>query len=625
MCGISGKVQLNSEKVNYFDIKSMNDVLVHRGPDDGGIFISTDEKVGLGNRRLSIIDLSQNGHQPMIYKNKYFITYNGEVYNFKNEKKELIKSGYKFQSRNDTEVILALYDKYKYDCLKHLRGMFAFAIYDKQKQTIFLARDRIGKKPLKYYFNDGVFIFASELKAILTQKEVKKTIDYKAIYDYLTLGYVAPPQTGFTNINKLEPGSFLILDIKNKKLTKESYWVPDYSVKLNLSEDEWQRSILAKLREAVRLRMISDVPIGAFLSGGVDSSTIVALMSQISPNPIKTFTIGFKDEQLDESKYAENIAKRYKTEHRLLFAEPEDIEILPELARSYEEPFADASNVVTHLISKLAKKHVTVILNGDGGDENFVGYERYERVQRDYLIDHYLTFAKPALSNSSTSIAKIFRNTKTIKRFNNFFKKTQLPFSDRYGSYIQYFSESDKKGLYKKQPTEFEPTFQLIGKVFKDCGNIDLRDKALYWDLTRYLPEDLLAKVDIASMNVSLEARSPFLDQELIELACKIPFSLKYRNGQYKYILKKTIKELVPDENVYRRKAGFTIPLDRWFEGSLNDYTQSILLKKNSFVTSLFNANCIKEMLKKHSINTDFGPRLWSLLSLELWHTAYFK
>jgi asparagine synthase (glutamine-hydrolysing) len=622
MCGISGKVFLNSNKVDYFDIKSMNEKIAHRGPDDSGVFISEDEKVGLGNQRLSVIDLSQNGHMPMSFKNKYTITYNGEIYNFKDEKKDLTKQGVKFKSNSDTEVILALYDKYKFDCLKHLRGMFAFAIYDKKNQTIFLARDRIGKKPLKYFFDNQVFIFASELKAILSQKEVKKEVDWDAIGEYLTYGYVPSPKTGFLNINKLDPGSYLILDLKNKDLKKVRYWRPDYSEKLDLSENDWQKSIIAKMRESVRLRMISDVPIGAFLSGGIDSSTVVTLMAQNTNKPVNTFTISFKDKNLDESKYAENIVKLYHTNHHTLLAEPENVEVLPDLARMYEEPYADASSVVTYMVSKLAKKYVTVILNGDGGDENFVGYERFQRVQRDFLIDKYLSPFKTPLSSGVNLFSKMTKN-KNLVRYGKFLNKSKLPFWARYGSYIQYFSTDDFGKMKNSTLTEKTP-FKEIQKVFEELGGVDPRDKALYWDLTRYLPEDLLVKVDIASMAVGLEARSPFLDQELIEFACKMPFDKKIAGGDYKHLLKKAIKDIVPDENVYRRKIGFTIPLDRWFEGSLNEYSKSILLNKNSFVSQIFNQSYVKEMLSKHSKVNDFGPRLWSLLSLELWHKAYF-
>ncbi len=623
MCGISGKISLNSQPIDYFDIKAINEKVSHRGPDDSGIYISPDGKVGLGNQRLAIIDLSIHGHQPMIYKNRLALVTNGEIYNFREKRKELRKLGYKFEGNSDTEVLLYLYDKYGTDCLKHLRGMFAFAIYDKKRDIVFLARDRVGKKPLKYYFKDGVFIFASELKAILTQKEVKREVDHSAILEYLTYGYTIPPHTGFTDIAKLEPGHYLVLDIKNKTLTKKCYWQPDYSKKLDLPEQDWCKAILHRARESVKLRMVSDVPVGAFLSGGIDSSTVVALMAQNSNKPVKTFTIGFNDKDLDESKYAQNIADLYKTDHYVLTAEPENVENLPELARIYEEPFADASSVVTQMVCKMAKKHVTVVLNGDGGDENFVGYERYARVLRDYLFDRYGEFAKPFLSQSSAILNSVIKNEK-FNRINKFLQKSLLPLSERYGSYVRYFGNEEYRNIGNRDESRLQSQFSEIEKGFSELGEIDPRDKALYWDMTRYLPNDLLAKVDIASMSVGLEARSPLLDQELIKFACQIPFDLKYKNGIYKYILKKAIKDLVPEENIYRRKVGFNIPLDRWFEGSLNAYAKSVLLAKNAFVSEYFDNKYIKAMLSEHSVSNDFGPRLWSLLSLELWHQAYF-
>lgn len=625
MCGISGKIYLNSQKIDLKDIESMNTAIIHRGPDDHGIYISENGQVGFGNQRLSVIDLSSKGHMPMVYKNKYVITYNGEIYNFQDQKKLLKKEGYSFYSNTDTEVILALYDKYNTDCLKYLRGMFSFAIYDKVKNIVFMARDRLGKKPFKFYFERNVFIFASELKAILTQKEVKKEVDFEAIFDYLTFGYTIAPQTGFAEINKLEPGHYLLLNLYDKSLQNVRYWSPDYSEKLNLSEADWQKSIMHKLNESVKLRMVSDVPIGAFLSGGVDSSTVVALMAKNSNKPINTFTVSFKDKNLDESGYADTISKLYKTNHQTLLAKPNNVEILPELAKMYEEPFADASNVVTYLISKLAKEYVTVILNGDGGDENFVGYERYYRVQRDFLYDKYLSFSKYPLYFSSNLLLKIFKANHYLNRINRFLIKSRLPFSDRYCSYIEYFSQNQKEHLYKRLGNEFTPSSQKILKSFRESNTVEVRDKALYFDMTRYLPDDLLAKVDIASMGVSLEARSPFLDQELVELTCKIPFSLKFKDGNYKHILKGAIKDLVPDENVNRRKIGFTIPLDQWFEGSLNSYAKSVLLKKNSFTLSMFKKEFINNMLQKHNKSNDFGPKLWALLSLELWHKAYFS
>jgi asparagine synthase (glutamine-hydrolysing) len=363
------------------------------------------------------------------------------VYNFKEERVKLEKNGYKFRSHSDTEVILALYDKYGTNCLEHLRGMFAFAIYDKQRNVVFLARDRIGKKPLKYYQDANTFIFASELKAILTQKEVKKTPDYLAIHHYLTYGYTPAPWTGFEGIQKLEPGTFLLLDLGKHTTVKRKYWEPDFTAKVELSENEWEKRIRKELEEAVQLRMIADVPVGAFLSGGVDSSAVVALMAQNSKKPIKTFTIAFKEKEYNETEFAQNIVDRYKTEHTILEANPENIELMPTLAYQYEEPFADASAVVTYMVSKLAREHVTVVLNGDGGDELFAGYDRYKRLKRDAAVDS-VKWIHPLMHFAAKHI-----NSKNeyIDKVDTFLEKAQLPLADRFVTYNSYFLNDDKE------------------------------------------------------------------------------------------------------------------------------------------------------------------------------------
>ena len=336
MCGIAGKISLTDKPIDEGDIKRMTETLAHRGPDDEGYYFSPDRRIALGHRRLSIIDLSPLGHQPMNWQNKYWITYNGEVYNFQEKREELKREGYHFTSKTDTEVILALYDRYGVDCLQHLRGMFAFAIYDSTKQQLFCARDRLGKKPFKYYADDNVFIFASELKAILIQPEYHREPDYLAIHHYLTLQYTPAPLTGFKGIKKLEPAHYLLVDIPRKKVTTHPYWQLDFSQKLSLSEEEWAQRIREKLNEAVRLRMIADVPLGAFLSGGVDSSAIVGLMSQHVPH-VKTFSIGFKEEGYNELPYARQVAERFKTDHTEFIVEPRAIELLPMLVHQYED------------------------------------------------------------------------------------------------------------------------------------------------------------------------------------------------------------------------------------------------------------------------------------------------
>ncbi len=379
MCGIAGKLNFKNQPVEKTDILAMMNEIKHRGPDDEGIYLNNN--IGLGHRRLSIIDLSSNGQQPMPDESKRFwITYNGEVYNFLELKKELLRDGVRFKSNTDTEVIIYLYKKYGAECLKLLRGMFAFAIWDNEKKELFLARDRIGKKPLKYYLSNNVLIFSSELKAILKNKEVKKEIDWQAIDKFLTYKYVPAPRTGFKNIHKLPPAHCMTIKANGEKIIKQ-YWDLNFEKKLDLSEKDWLKNITNKLKESVQARLISDVPLGVHLSGGIDSSLIVALMAEIQNKPIKTFSIGFKEKKYNELNYARLVAKKYKTNHQEFIIDPKAAEILPELAYSYEEPYADASLLPSYYLSKITKEHVTVALNGDGGDEVFAGYDRYQAAQ----------------------------------------------------------------------------------------------------------------------------------------------------------------------------------------------------------------------------------------------------
>jgi len=619
MCGIAGKVFLDQKEVALPDLKKMSDKIAHRGPDDEGFYISPDRKVGLVNRRLAIIDLSSKGHQPMSYKGRYFITFNGEIYNFRDLRTSLEKEQYRFKSRTDTEVILALYDRWGTKCLKYLRGMFAFAIYDAKEKTIFLARDRLGKKPLKYFFEKNVLIFASELKAILTQKEVEKTPDWNAVNNFLTFGYVPAPRTGFVGINKLEPGHFLFLDLKKKKITKERYWFLDFSEKMSLSEGEWIEKILNLVKEAVSLRTVSDVPLGVFLSGGVDSSVITAVLANLSKEKIKTFTIGFKQQGFSEVKYAERLAKLYQTEHTVMIAEPSSVEILSQLARQFEEPFADSSNIITYMVSKLARKEVKVILNGDGGDENFAGYDRYFRLERDAALEPYLFFLRTFGIPLSTILRK--------ERIKRFLEKSKLPFSHRYVTYNCFLLNEDKKEIFTsrfKHLTMENNSYQKMEEKFFESKLHNLEDAALYADISMYLPDDLLAKMDIASMAVSLEVRSPLLDHNLVELAAKIPFSLKVKGKTLKYILKRAAERVVPKENLYRPKMGFSIPLAYWFSGELKKFTRSSLLSKKAKSEGLFKRDIVEKMLAGHTPENDLSAKLWALLTLELWLKEYF-
>lgn len=626
MCGIAGKINLAGKNVSPDEIVRMTNAISHRGPDDGGCFISKQGNVGLGHRRLAIIDLSALGRQPMVYLDRYQIVFNGEIYNYAEEKSKLEKIGYRFISQTDTEVILALYDKYKEACLNHLRGMFAFAIYDMKENVLFCARDRVGKKPFKYYYDKNVFIFASELKAILTQKEYHKEPDFEAINHYLTLQYVPAPLTGFKNIQKLEPAHYLKLDIAKNILVKKQYWRLDYTKKLELSEAEWRARILDKLNESVRLRMIADVPLGAFLSGGIDSSAVVGLMSKFSPKPIKTFSIGFDDKKYNELPYAKIIADQFNTDHTEFIVKPEAIDSLPLLVKQYEEPYADPSALPTYYLSKLTRDYVTVALNGDGGDENFAGYDRYS-VQKFSLwyqqlnSVHHLSILPLAYVLSS-----LVKNTLT-ERIYRFAKTLPDNYRYRYLNYMCYFTNSQKKDLYGGNMNElYLDTYDLISKSFDEANTPDKMDQTLYADFVNYLPEDLLAKVDIATMTVALEGRSPFLDHELLELTAQIPIGLKLKGfNNKKYILKKALEGFIPNEVMYRPKKGFGVPLHKWFRDDLDKYVKKTLLARDTTIAKFFDQEYIKRIVQDHSdTGVSFAHQIWALLTLELWFKEYF-
>lgn len=628
MCGIIGKIYFSENTVSEQAILTMNEKITHRGPDDGGIYISPDQKVGMGHRRLSIIDLSPLGHQPMNYLDRYWIVFNGEVYNFQEKRAMLEKEGCVFKSHSDTEVILALYAKFGKKCLEHLRGMFAFAIYDEQEKTIFCARDRVGKKPFKYYLDDNVFMFASELKAILTQPEYKKEPDYVAIHHYLTLQYCPAPLTGFKDLKKLEPAHYLFVDLKTKKVEKERYWKLDYSRKLDLSEKEWKKRIMEKLEESVKLRMIADVPLGAFLSGGIDSSAIVALMSKNSAKPVKTFSIGFKEEKYNELKYAKIVAEKFKTDHTEFIVEPHAIELLPMLVKQYEEPYADSSALPTYYVSKMTRDFVTVALNGDGGDENFGGYGRYSVQKFGMWYDKIMPIHKLIILPISNFLAKNIGNT-FFDRIYRFSKTLSDNYTRRYVSYICYFTNEMKNKIYtdkfKKKMVGID-SYDIIASRFIESDAKDKMDQCLYADFSTYLPDDLMVKVDIDSMTVALEGRSPFLDHEFLELTAQIPFKLKIKGwNNKKYILKEALRGLVPNEVMFRPKMGFGVPIDVWFRGELKNYAYATLLSPRAIDRGIFKKEAVKELLDTHNTTRiSYAYHIWALITLELWFQEYF-
>ncbi len=567
MCGICGILDYHNRVGNYENsLRRICAAMKHRGPDDEGLYVSQklNPRVGLGHRRLKIIDLSAAGSQPMCNEDKsIWIVFNGEIYNYKDLRKDLESNGHIFRSNTDTETIIHLYEEYGKDCLKFLRGMFAFAVWDEKKQVLLLARDRVGKKPLLYSYNDGIFCFASEFMGLLEGGLIKKEINYEAINYYLTFGYIPSPLSIYKNVFKLPPAHRLILE--NGKIHIERYWQLDYLPKISISEEDAAGEILRLLREAVKIRLYSDVPLGAFLSGGIDSSAVVALMSELSEKKVKTFSIGFEDKDYDELKFARNIADRFNTEHNEFIVRPNALEILPLLVERYGEPYADSSCVPTYYVAQQTKQFVTVALNGDGGDELFAGYERYRAMLASQMIPGFIRKAIAGITPAIPDSPNPKNKARRIKRFLN---AASLPALQRYIKWVGIFDDKLKKDLYSDRFCELisqEEPLKYMRGFLENSRGMALIDSLVFTDTMTYLPEDLLVKVDITSMANSLEARSPFLDHVLMEFAAKLPAEYKIKRFVKKHILKKAVKNLIPSENIHRTKMGFGVPVGEWW------------------------------------------------------------
>lgn len=625
MCGICGKININNEPIDKVLLKNMISCLSHRGPDDEGIYLK--DNVGLGHRRLSIIDLSPSAHQPMSNEDgSLWIVYNGEIYNFPELRENLIKKGHTFHSKSDTETIIHLYEEYGVDCLKYLRGMFAFAIWNDKDRSLFLARDRVGKKPLYYWHTKDTFVFASEIKSILQDSGYTRKPDHTAIHHYLTYQYVPSPWTAFEGIKKLPPAHYLVL--RNGQVEIKRYWKLSYLPKHKMKEEDLGDEIIERLRESVRIRLISDVPLGAFLSGGIDSSAVVALMSGIMNEPVKTFSIGFKETAYNELHYARMVAERFRTNHMEFIVEPKAIDIIDKLIWHYNEPFADPSAIPTYYVSKLAREHVTVVLNGDGGDENFAGYGRYAANEFSRMMHRFFpsSVAKAALPlvmglpHGKDPTNFFWR----LKRFLQEYVKTP---ELRNAHWLCHFTTEMKNDLYEgdflKQFSSID-SFDLLLDKYKESEADSFLDKTLYADVMMYLPDDLLVKVDVASMANSLEARSPFLDHEFMEFAAKIPSELKLKGRTTKYVLKESLKRFLPDEVLYREKMGFGVPIDHWFRNELKDMAYDIILGERARSRGYFKTSALKKILDEHSsYKWNWHYHIWNLLMLELWHRMF--
>ncbi len=607
MCGITGKLSFRGTDVAASDIERMNSAIAHRGPDGTGVYISPNHMVGLGHQRLSIVDLSPLGSQPMRYMNRYEIVFNGEIYNFQEDRNALEKLGYRFSSHTDTEVILALYDKYKEDCVHHLRGMFAFAIYDEKEEVIFCARDRAGQKPFKYFTNESVFLFASELKAILTQPEYHRVIDPVAVQQMLVLQYVPEDRTGFLGIQRLLPGHSMTVNRKTGHTAIKKYWDIHYDTQYQYSEETWKKNVLTTLRNAVHEQMIADVPVGAMLSGGLDSSLIVALMAEKTTSPIETFSVGFTGQKESELPFAQRIAKQFRTSHHQIHISPASVDTLPELVRIMEEPFADHGALPTLLMSREISKHVKVALNGDGGDENFAGYDRYTA----YRMSQMLQVFAPLLALGKNMLPQ----SSAFDKARRFISSLSLDGAKRYLEYVSYIPSRDIP----------YPEHDSIQKAWDSFSGTDTLSRLLSVDFHTYLPGALLPKVDMTAMAASLEGRSPFLDHELLELTARMPSSLKMRGlHTRKYLLKEIAQNFLPHEIIYRKKQGFSVPLNAWFQDDLYAYATSLLLHSSTKLTSFLSKEYIAHTLSEHKAVPTKGRQVWAMLMVELWLREYF-
>lgn len=621
MCGIVGIVE-NRKIVDENLLYKMSATIVHRGPDDSGVRVSKDKKVGLAHRRLSIIDLSQAGHQPMSdSEEKIWITYNGEIYNFKEIRQELEKKGYKFKSQTDTEVIIYAYKEYGINCLQKFNGMFAFGIYDEKNKNIFLARDRAGKKPLYYAQYENKFVFASELKAILSDPHFPKEIDYRALNFYLTYGYIPFEFSIFQHARKLPPAHLMVYDIENGNYRIWRYWDIPQAEYRKYNEEELIEELEYLLQDAVRLRLISDVPLGAFLSGGVDSSSVVAMMCRVSNKPVKTFSIGFEEQKYNELPYAKIVADYFKTEHTELVVKPDAFGILPELVKHFDEPFADSSTIPTYYVSKMTKNYVTVALSGDGGDELFGGYSSYLGTLGNYYIDSVIpTSIREMISRAAELLPEKFVGKRQLLRLQY----------NPYMAFIDRMSHSYFKDRYRKKIFTSE-ILNILGEKYTEPEQIlysilfnskrDFLNTLESTDFLTYLPEDILTKVDRTSMKVSLEVRCPILDYRITEFSFrKLNGNLKIRRLKKKYLLKKLAKKILPKQLNLNRKWGFAIPISNWFRGSLYKEIRSVLLDQNS---SFYNKLYIERLIGEHINGIEHSGRLYALLIFAIWANEY--
>jgi asparagine synthase (glutamine-hydrolysing) len=646
MCGICGKICFDGKPIEEDLIKEMCRSFSYRGPDDHGTYINNSVadnggriSLGLGHQRLSIIDLSPAGHQPMTNEDgTIWITYNGEVYNFKELRADLKRQGHTFKSDTDTEVILHLYEEEGIGAIHRLNGMCAFALWDENTSRLWVCRDRIGIKPLVYYWDGKHFAFASEIKALLKDPAIPKELDHEALYLYLTFSYVPAPHTMFRGVKKLEPGHFIILE--QGKLAIKKYWDVDKTIVqdktlLSFAEQEgiFKKRLYEYLNDAVRKRLIADVSLGAFLSGGIDSSTIVALMARNSNQPVKTFSIGFKDAELfDETRYAREVADCFKTDHHEFKLTYRDmLDVLPDVLATFDEPFADSSAIPTYIVSRETRKYVTVALSGDGGDELFAGYRSY---LGEYWYKRYMfipAFIREEFFERLIQKLPDSRDSKYleyIRRLKKFIKGTKGSFPERVLALKEIFPRDIRRNLLcrsgsNENPLREDPALSRVEKLL-DLNCNDRINSILYADLKDSLPGDMLTKVDWMSMKNSLEVRVPFLDHRVVELAFSMQSTFKLHKGQSKYILKETFKDMLPPSLIDRPKAGFEVPISRWLKTDLKFLIEQNLAEDRIREQGIFEYEIIEKLIHDHMSNrTDTSWMLWNLIVFQHWYKEY--
>jgi asparagine synthase (glutamine-hydrolysing) len=623
VCGIAGMVGRRDEVVDAADVHRMCQSIVHRGPDDEGIYARG--PAGLGMRRLSIIDLS-GGHQPIHNEDQtIWLVYNGEIYNFPELRQGLIERGHNFYTHTDTEVIIHLYEEMGADCVKKLRGMFALALYDERKGALLLARDRLGKKPLHYALHRGRLYFGSEIKTILAVAPELASTDPEGLLQYFYFGYIPDPYTVFNAIRKLPPGH--LLEYVNGKISVREYWdVPEYGTHPPISEEECLEQLEQRLEEAVRIRLISDVPLGALLSGGVDSSIVVALMARVSSGPVKTFSIGFQAEAFNEAEYARLVAEKFGTDHHELIVDPNLEETLTFLTTMLEEPFGDSSMLPTYYVSRMARQHVTVALSGDGGDELFAGYDRYLIAMNRRKYDRI-----PAW------LGRIYRGQLHHRLPDATYGKNlawnaSLSARDRYLDDISYLPALHReRGLFSEEFLEqagaLPNPLKQSQRYYDEAPAKDALSRLLYFDTKTYLPGDILTKVDRMSMATSLEVRVPMLDHEFVGWVASLPVDLKMRTGSRKFILKKLGERLgLPPALLHRRKQGFQLPLVDWMRDSMKDQFLRVLLEPRTLQRGYYKPQAVRDIVDEHTRGRrNRSGVLWCMLALELWHRNFME